>query len=179
SCWKGCARTYTVKHLNSRRSRSFRTELLMCFCLALTSVAAQPKSLLIDQVVAVVGNQPILHSDLVARAEQLRQNGQRVTPDAVCNQLEDLLYEKLLLEQARLDSVFVDEAQVDGELDRRIRYFASQLGGDAELEKFYGKSVAEIKADFREQVREQLLVQDMQQRITGNIRVTPRDVRQF
>lgn len=86
---------------------------------------------------------------------------------------------KLLLEQARIDSVVVEEAQVNGELDRRIRYFAAQLGGDKKLEEFYGKSVAEIKADFRKQVEEQLLVQSMQQKVTADVRLTPKDVERF
>ena len=97
----------------------------------------------------------------------------------VCGEFEDLLYEKLLLEQARIDSVVVDEAQVDAELDRRIRYFSQQLGGEEKLEAFYGKSVTEIKDDFREQVRDQLLIQNMQQKVTADVRVTPRDVQQF
>ncbi len=127
----------------------------------------------------MVGREAILHSDLVARAEQLRQNGQNVSDVSICGELEDLLYEKLLVEQGRIDSVQVDEGQVEAELDRRVRYFSSQLGGDEKLEEFYGKSVAEIKADFREQVREQLLVQNMQQKVTSDIRITPKDVRKF
>ncbi|HPF89492.1 MAG: peptidylprolyl isomerase [Flavobacteriales bacterium] len=151
---------------------------LLLLLLPLAGVA-QPQGTLIDRVVAVVGREAILHSELTVRTEQLRQNGGSLTPTAVCGELEDLLYEKLLLEQAAIDSVVVDEAQVDGELDRRIRYFSAQLGGDEKLEKFYGKTITEIRAEFREQVEDQLLVQNMQQRITSDIRVTPRDVQRF
>lgn len=140
---------------------------------------AQPQGTIIDRVVAVVGVEAILHSELAARSDQARGTGVILDRAAVCGELEDLLYEKLLLEQARLDSVVVDQAQVDAELDRRVRYFAGQLGGDTKLEEFYGKSITEIKADFREQVEDQLLVQNMQQKITADIRVTPRDVQQF
>lgn len=172
-------RTFTRKHLKSSRSKYFKAALIALGLLPAFAALAQPESLLIDRVVGVVGREAILHSDLVARAEQLRQNGLTVDRAAVCSELEDLLYEKLLVEQGRIDSVQVDEGQVEAELDRRIRYFSSQLGGDEKLEEFYGKSVAEIKADFREQVREQLLVQNMQQKVTSDIRVTPKDVRQF
>ncbi len=152
----------------------------MVVCLFSVGAGAQPgpQALLIDRVVAVVGREAILHSELVARAEQAHQ-GARITPDMACAQLEDLLYEKLLLEQARIDSIVVDDNQVEAELDRRVRYFSQQLGGDKKLEEFYGKSVAEIKSDFRDQIREQLMVQNMQQKITSDIRVTPRDVRNF
>jgi peptidyl-prolyl cis-trans isomerase SurA len=141
--------------------------------------SSQPRSLLIDRVVAVVGREAILHSDLVGRVEQATQ-GQGSRDAAVrCGELEDLLYEKLLVEQGRLDSVVVDEAQVNAELDRRIRYFSQQLGGDEKLEEFYGKSITEIKDDFRPQVSDQLLVQTMQQKVSGDVRVTPRDVQRF
>lgn len=144
-----------------------------------TTAQAQPAGQLIDRVVAVVGREMILQSEIVSRVEQARSNGLAINDAFVCGELEDLLYEKLLVEQGRLDSMVVDEAQVTSELDRRIRYFASQLGGEEELEKFYGKSTAEIKADFRDQIHDQLLVQNMQQKISGTVRITPRDVQQF
>lgn len=153
----------------------------ICVLLALlpSLVWAQPKGTLIDRVVAVVGREAILRSDLAARIEQARSSGASVNDAFICGEIEDLLYEKLLIEQGRLDSVVVDEAQITAELDRRVRYFASQLGGEKKLEEFYGKSVAEIKSEFREQVHDQLLVQQMQQRVTADIRVTPRDVQRF
>lgn len=152
----------------------------MCALLGTSGVAfAQPQSLLIDRIVAVVGQEPVLRSDLEARREQAKQGGADDGSELACGELEDLLYEKLLLEQARIDSVVVDQAQVDAELDRRIRYFSSQLGGDTKLEEFYGKTITEIKADFRDQVEDQLLVQTMQQKVTSDIRITPLEVQRF
>lgn len=141
--------------------------------------AAQPQGTLIDRTIAVVGREAILHSQLSVRVEQARQGGAPMDMAAVCGELEDLLYEKLLLEQAAIDSVVVEQAQIDAELDRRVRYFSAQLGGDEKLEKFYGKTITEIRAEFREQVEDQLLVQNMQQRITADVRVTPKDVQRF
>lgn len=149
-------------------------------CLLLSGVAcAQPTGLMIDRIIAVVGREAIFHSDLVARSEQARQNGVPSSPANTCGELEDLLYEKLLLEQGRIDSVVVDQAQVDSELDRRIRYFAGQLGGEKKLEEFYGKSITEIRAEFRDQVEDQLMVQNMQQKVASDIRITPREVQRF
>ncbi len=143
------------------------------------AIQAQPAGIVIDRVIAVVGREAVLQSDLTARTEQARQNGGTVDRVAICGELEDLLYEKLLLEQGRIDSVVVEEAQIDGELDRRIRYFAAQLGGEEKLEEFYGKSVTEIRAEFRDQVHDQLMVQNMQQKVTTDTRITPRDVQKF
>lgn len=157
------------------RSTLISTGLLLA-CIA---SHAQPAGLVIDRVIAVVGREAILHSDLVGRAEQARQNGAALDRSGMCGELEDLLYEKLLVEQGRIDSVVVDEAQVDAELDRRIRYFAAQLGGETKLEEFYGKTITEIRSEFRDQVQDQLMVQTMQQQVTSDIRITPRDVQRF
>ncbi len=143
------------------------------------AVFAQPKPLLIDQVVAVVGRQAILHSELVLKVQQYQQGNPGVQGDPSCELLEDLLYEKLLVEQGNLDSVVVSDAEVNAELDNRIRYFAQQLGGEKKLEEFYGKTITEIKADFRRQVQDQLLVKHMQQKITSDLALTPREVKRF
>jgi peptidyl-prolyl cis-trans isomerase SurA len=133
----------------------------------------------IDGIIANVAGRIILYSDLAGRLEQARQSGVPVTDSLACGQLEDLLYQQLLLEQAKIDSVTANESQVSAELDRRISYFEQQIGGREKLEKFYGKSVTEIKADFHDQIADQLLGQQMQQKITGDLRATPKQVEEF
>lgn len=139
---------------------------------------AQPQGQYIDGVIANVAGRIILYSDLTGRLAQARARGPVTDADA-CTELEDLLYQQLLLDQARIDSVVADEAQVSAELDRRIRYFEQQLNGRENLEKFYGKSETEIKADFHDQVAEQLVTQQMGSKIMGDIRVTPKEVERF
>lgn len=153
--------------------------LSLLFALLTGVAVGQPAGIVIDRVVAVLGREAILHSEVTARSEQARQNGSIVDRESTCGELEDLLFEKLLIEQGRIDSVVVDDVQVDAELDRRIRYFASQLGGEVKLEEFYGKTIAEIRAEFREQVQDQLMVQTMQQKLTSDVRITPREVQRF
>jgi peptidyl-prolyl cis-trans isomerase SurA len=164
--WNGCTKTLLL------------ALLLPVFALAQPD-APRPAGQLIDGMIGVVGQEMLMHSDLIQRLEQARQAGEPVDNSARCGMLEDMLYEKLLLEQARLDSVFVDEAQVQAELDRRIRYFVQQLGSEEKLEEFYGKTITEIKDDFHDQIADQLLVQQMQQSVTGDIRVIPKDVKKF
>ncbi|MBL0127520.1 MAG: hypothetical protein IPP83_08670 [Flavobacteriales bacterium] len=134
--------------MTSRSKCIDRALVLVLAVLPLVGVA-QPRALGIDRVIAVVGREAILYSELVVKVEQARQADPRPGYDHSCDIIEDLLYEKLLVEQGKLDSVVVDEGQVNAELDRRIRYFSQQLGGDKKLEEYYGKSVAEIKADFK------------------------------
>ena len=173
--------TFSTKLLPQRMwkhtSLPFLLALLGLGQAGLAHAQPPPQALLVDKVIAVVGREAVLYSDLMAKAAQADQQEPGV--DHRCTVLEDLLYEKLLLEQAKLDSITVEEAQVELELDNRIRYFAQQIGGEKKLEEFYGKSIAEIKADFRVQVSDQLLVKQMQGKITTDINITPRDVKRF
>jgi peptidyl-prolyl cis-trans isomerase SurA len=163
-----------------RTSRCF--ELALGLWLSCGTAVAQPApqaGQLIDRVIANVGGRVVLYSDLATRLEQARSAGETVNDVLACSELESLLYERLLLEQARIDSLYPDEARVEAELDRRIRIFSQQLGGDEELEKFYGRSIKEIKADFREAIRDQLQVGMMQDQLTSGLRVTPKEVDRF
>ncbi len=141
-------------------------------------VAAQPQGQLIDRVIGNVAGHIVLYSELASQLLQAERGG-ALPADASCAILEDLLYQRLLKEQARIDSAVADPQQVEAELDRRIRYFEQQIGGREELEKFYGKPIEAIKAEFREAVSEQLVTQQMQEKITADVRVTPKEVEQF
>src|SRR5688572_23500854 len=159
----------------TRTSLSGASALLVGLLLSI-SAWAQPQGQLIDRVIANVGGRIILYSELAGGIEQERQAGAVITDGMICGQLEELLFSELLLVQAEIDSVVVDEAQVDAELDRRLRYFEQQIGGREKLEKFYGKTTAEIKRDFYDQVYDQLLTQQMHAKITGEVNVTPKEV---
>jgi peptidyl-prolyl cis-trans isomerase SurA len=145
----------------------------------LPAVCGAQQGQLIDRVIANVGGRVVLYSDLATRLEQARNSGEKVTDALACNELEGLMTEKLLLEQARIDSLYPEESRVQGELDRRIRVFEQQLGGTEQLEKFYGKSIKEIKADFHDAIRDQLQVGLMQDQLTQGLRVTPKEVERF
>jgi peptidyl-prolyl cis-trans isomerase SurA len=142
-------------------------------------VHAQPKGKIIDQVVAVVGNNLILQSDLDNELQQLKSQGNDSLPVDECTILEELLFQKLLVHQAELDSVTVSDGQIEGELDQRMRYYVAQAGSEKKLEEFMGKSIAELKADYKEDLRKILLAKTMQGKITQEVLVTPADVRAF
>ncbi len=132
----------------------------------------------IDQVVAVVGNSHILKSDIESQYIQLMsQNYYSNSVDLKCEILEELLFQKLLLNQAKIDSVEVTFKEVDTELNRRLSVFINQMGSEKKLEEFYNKSISEIRDEFRNIIKEQLLVQKMQQKLTADIKVSPSDVR--
>lgn len=133
----------------------------------------------IDKIAAQVGDNIILLSDIQAQKLQAIQAQVEVTPDMDCEILEQLLYQKLLLTQAALDSVVVPEAQVDAEMEQRIRVIQAQIGGRQKLEEFYGKTISEIKSEFFKVINDQLVSDEMERVITEGVAVTPREVQRF
>ncbi len=159
---------------------AFARVLLLAPVLSCGTLLAQTQGLAIDRVIGNVAGRIVLFSELAAQLDQVERGQGTVDQATTCAALEDLLYQQLLLEQARIDSVVVDEKQVDAELNRRIEYFARQFPDGREgLEKFYGKSIERLKAEFRPQVHDQLLGQQMQGKITGEVGVTPKEVEKF
>lgn len=149
------------------------------FTLSFQLLAQPEKGKSIDRVIAVVADEIILQSDLENQYTQYARANKNVGKNARCIVFEELLYQKLLLHQAEVDSIEVKEEQVKSEINRRIQYFVNQVGGEEELVKFFGKSIPEIKAEFHDLVKDQLLSQQMQAKITENVKVTPKEVRQF
>jgi peptidyl-prolyl cis-trans isomerase SurA len=145
----------------------------LCF----STVSAQQ---IIDKIVAVVGYRPILLSDIEEQKEQARQQGIKVDKELECQILEELLFEKLLVHQAEIDSLEVSEQEVNYELEQRINYFAAQMkNGIADLEKFYGKSIQEIKEEFFNQIEDRMKSERMRQTITEGVRISPKEVTKF
>ena len=146
--------------------------------MALKFASAQPGKI-IDQVAAVVGNKIILRSDIEQQYIQYIGQGNYANEKVQCEILDQLLMSKLLLNQAIFDSVEVNDAQVQERLDRNMEYFIQQFGSQEKLETFYGKTVLELQDEYRPLVREQLLTQSMQQKITSNVTASPADVKSF
>ncbi len=134
---------------------------------------------LIDKVVAVVGENIVLYSEIEDQIDQMTIQGVPVTSSTRCQILEDLMYQKLFLNQAKEDSLVVSEDQVEQELNRRLRYFVSQIGSEEELVRYYGKTMDEIREDFRDEVSDILLIQQMQQQVMSNVNVSPLEVKEF
>lgn len=133
----------------------------------------------IDGIVGVVGDEIVLASDIRERVTQARLEGNAVTEAQTCGLLESILFEKLLVHNARLDSLEVTDAEVMGEIDRRLTYYLQMFGTVEAFEAEYGKSIAEWKADFQEPVWEQLMAQKMQGEIDQNVRSTPAQVQAY
>jgi peptidyl-prolyl cis-trans isomerase SurA len=154
--------------------------ILMSLSPLLKGYSQQPDTL-VDGVVAVVGGNMVLKSDIEGQYLQLRGQGIiKGSPSKVkCQILDKLLYMKLLLHQGQVDSIKVTDNQVDTEMDRRMRYFISQAGSPEKLEEYYGKTLLEIKNELKEIIREQMLTEQEEQKITKDITITPSEVKAF
>ena len=136
----------------------------------------------IDGIVAVIGKSIIMRSDLEKHFMDYKAQFKTIeNPDEVyCSILENLVFNKLMVNQAELDSIEVTDEEVDYRLNTRIQYFLQQTGGDVKyIENYFNKSMSEIKKDMREMMYEQALIEQVQSSITNNITVTPSEVNQF
>lgn len=135
---------------------------------------------LIDEVVAVVGDNAILRSDIEYQYEQALMEGvTNHTGDMKCHIFEQILVQKLMLNQAKLDSITVSENEVVNQVDSRMNYFIQRIGDKEKLEEYFNKSMLQIKRDQMDMVRTQMMTQQMQREITKNIKVTPSEIRAY
>ena len=135
---------------------------------------------LVDKTVAVVGNEVILVSDIEGEVQQMQAQGRSSDRDMRCTLLERMMENKIFLMQARIDSLTVNYDMVDGELSNRIDQYRTYLGGDEELEKYFGKPLYKLRQEWRQMFEDQSLIQSEQGEIAGRVQeVTPYDVQQF
>ncbi|MGL4806411.1 MAG: peptidylprolyl isomerase, partial [Bacteroidales bacterium] len=133
----------------------------------------------IDEVVWVVGDQAILKSQIEEQRLRMLYEREEINGDPYCVIPEQIALQKLFLHQATLDSITVPETQVLGEVERRMAYFTTEAGGKDKLEEYFGKSYAQIRDEMKDMVRDQSIVQEVQRKLVGNIKVTPAEVRRF
>lgn len=152
---------------------------------AIATTFAQPASaqqqasndtIIVDRIVAVVGNKPVLESEIES---QLFQSKARNVATTKCKIFEDMLYQGLLVSQADIDSLTVSDKQIDDEIQRRLQGFIDQLGGLEKVEEYFNKPLGEIKADLRDVTEDQLLSSLESEKITEDIKVTPSEVNNF
>jgi peptidyl-prolyl cis-trans isomerase SurA len=159
-----------------RRIRKCILFLLLCSSPALYSQG--PRNQIIDEVIAVVGNTPVLRSELDILISQLDPEV-TVTDEIKCELLQKLLIDKMLIHQAEIDSLPISDDEVNDRIDNNIRFFERQMNSRANVEKYLGMSIAEYKKQIFPKVRAQMLLDRMQQKIQSDIKITPKEVREY
>jgi len=153
--------------------------LTISFWIISIACFAQPSGKIVNKVVAQVGDNIILLSDIENQKLQAVQAGVETTRPMECAVLEELMMGELLVNQAKLDSLVISDEQVDAEMENRLRIIESKMGSREKLEEFYGKTISQIKEEFREQIKDKLLAQEMERKIIVDVTVTPKEVAEF
>jgi len=159
--------------MNKIRFFSVITSLLF------SSILFAQERIELDKIAAIVGSHIIKASDIQNQYIQMQMENSSVNEQSKCDILESMLLQKLLLDQAGIDSLTISDAQVNGELDKRLKDLSEQIGTEQKLETFYGKTISEIKTEWRSLVEDQLLSNQMQGKIVNDVQVSPNDVRLF
>ncbi|MFY7912644.1 MAG: foldase protein PrsA [Emticicia sp.] len=150
-------------------------KLFLFICLPMLALA-QEAPINIDRIVAKVDNYIILRSEV----EQLYLRGvQQQQPVSKCQALESMVVNKLLVAKAEIDSVYVEDKQVDDQLTARMQQMIQLYGNEKNIVEQFGKSLETLKSEVRSQVKEQLTAQRMQGKITENLKITPNEVKKF
>ena len=140
-------------------------------------VAAQDN--IIDEVIWIVGEEAILRSEVEEERLRAQYEGQPIAGDPYCVIPEQLAIQKLFLHQAELDSIEVNESSVSSQVDMRMNYYISQIGSKEKMEEYFRKTSSEIREEMMTGVRNQMIIQQMQNKLTENIQPTPAEVRRF
>ena len=145
--------------------KKYSFTVLMTLALSI-SVYAQ---MAIDEVIWVVGDEAILRSEVEEERIRAQYEGQQIKGDPYCVIPEQLAIQKLFLHQAELDSVEANESSVSHQVDMRMSYYISQIGSKEKMEEYFRKTSSEIREEMMTTVRNQMIIQQMQQKLTGSM----------
>jgi peptidyl-prolyl cis-trans isomerase SurA len=153
--------------------------LFSIMLLGLVFAKAQTPRVLADKIVGIVGDKIVLRSEITNYIDDIKRQGGEVPPDAECYLLERMMADKALILQAEKDSLPVSDEEIEAELDQRIRYFIMQYGGKEAFEQIAGRTIYQVKEDFRQSIRDGRLAQSMRKSIVENVKITPTEVKNY
>ncbi len=148
--------------------------LILIICIS--KVNAQK---VLDEIVAVVGNDVVLLSDVESQLTQYKDIYSTKTAFARCLVVDQLMQKKLLLNRAKVDSLKITDEQIETELNRRMEFFVQQYGSEDAIEKYYHKTMRQLKDDFRDEVKSQLLEEQEQNKVVSDIDPTPEEIKKY
>ena len=161
-------------------NRNLKLFLLIAFSVMSLPLSAQRYNGVVDKSIAVVGNEMIRLSDLESEVQMLNAQGYSSDKNIRCELLERMMESKLFLMQARVDSLTVDSDMVSASLTQRLDQVRTALGGDAQVEEYFGMPLYRLRQEWQAQLEEQSLTQKEQQQIASKIpELTPYDVKQY
>lgn len=160
-----------------RRSLIVKTTVILLSLIFPAMLFSQDN--IIDQVVWVVGDEAILKSEVEEERLAALSERRDIDGDPYCVIPEQLAIQKLFLNQAEIDSIEVDDSEVISRVDAQINFFIQQIGSEEKVEEYFNKTMTQIREKLRQNVRDGLTAQRVQQEIVGEIKVTPAEVRNY
>ena len=133
----------------------------------------------IDKIKAIIGDEIVLMSEIETQYLQYISQGDINSNNLKCDVIEELLLQKLLINQAKIDSIYISDDEVESEITKRMYYFESQLGSIEKVEEYFGKNKIDIKRELYNVIKDQFLAQRIQSNIYSDIKVTPAEAREF
>jgi Parvulin-like peptidyl-prolyl isomerase len=161
-----------------KRLVNFKSVVLFALSL-ISGTVAYAQDNVIDEVVWVVGDEAILKSDIEEERIRAQYEGQKFDGDPYCVIPEQLAVQKLFLHQAVIDSIEVSDSEVLQRVEQQTNWYIQQIGSKEKMEEYFNKTSTQIREQLRENTRSGLIVQKMQQKIVGEVKVTPAEVRQY
>ena len=154
---------------------------LFIFIGSQNSIYAQEVSngFVLDKIIGRVDDYIVLKSELESTYLEILSRGERISGNTKCAVFKDLITNKLLVAKAEIDSVIVEDGEVNQELNSRMALIINQIGSEDEIEKYYNKTIAEFKKELFDDIKEQLVVRKMRQEILTDISVSPEEVKEF
>lgn len=146
--------------------------------LTLCSVVSRAQAV-IDEVIWVVGDEAILRSEVEEERLRAQYEGTQIKGDPYCVIPEQIAIQKLFLHQAIIDSVEANESTVSHQVDMRLNYYINQIGSKEKMEEYFRKTSSEIREEMMTSVRNQMIIQQMQSKLTSDIKPTPADIRRY
>lgn len=166
-----------ISKINENKNRM--KKLLFTLLLACSIVGVKAQDNVIDEVVWVVGDDAILRSDVESQRLYMLNSGEKLDGDPYCVIPEQMAIQKLYLNQAKIDSIEVPEAQVIQSVEQWMNFVINQIGSKEKVEEYFNKKMPQIKEERTETIREQQIVQEMQRKLVGEIKLTPSEVRRY
>ena len=152
---------------------------LLIFFSVITLELRGQSGVVVDEIIGRVDDYIVLRSELESTYLDILSRGERISGNTKCAVLKDLITTKLLVAKAEIDSVLVDDSQVDQELNSRMALIINQIGSEEEIERYYNKTIAEFKRELFDDIKEQLVARKMRQEVLNEIEVSPEEVKEF
>jgi peptidyl-prolyl cis-trans isomerase SurA len=168
--------------IRERIFERFRLEFMKkilsaAFSLLVALATTAQQKVVADKIIGIVGDKIVLKSEITIANEDIkRQGGQEQDP---CTILDGMLVQKALVLQAEKDSIPVTEEEIDAEIDQKIRYFEQQYGSKEALEQIAGRTIYQMREEFRQPIKEQRMAQGMRNKIVDGIKITPTEVKEY